>query len=481
MKRRNNSNYVVEEQSRGVGAVASRDLGIASRASGGEIIARERSTGGFPSKSFTHRVGVGLPQPAKTITAVAKVPVQHFAVDNYSGPAYRKNNVNLVVRPGGAKVHAGVILGNPPPAVVALDRQIAAKQGAFSRVHTPRSTLSDFDPVATFQAMPTASDPKLRVDPARVAVTAPKRQLPIAVETPESIAKRQAQEKAYAAVRQAYDQAAGTEAGLAKKGAPAGARAVSLYGGELVITGVLQNGYVHQATLRVKRNARRAKRNARETTVVEEWSIASVPFLPPPLSVVKERNAKFDRIKYQRAFHRACARAYPKGEERTKQDNCAEALRAPSPSPYGSNWKAVAEARLLAFNVDLHWRDRAKVENMDAALNYIKNSATPPETGREHTAVATMKTCDELPDGAIYSIVDHRPDGTMTNIRYMCVDGVAVAIGKGTDKKPRGEEKEKILKDIVEQSPEAVAARNLLIAAGAVGAGVALFFLLRRK
>jgi len=127
MKRRNNSSYVVEEQSRGVGAVASRDLGIASRASGGEIIARKRSTGGFPSKSFTHRVGVGLPQPAKAITAVAKVPVQHFAVDNYSGPAYRKKDVTLVARPGGAKVHAGVILGNPP-----YRRELGTKRLAYA-------------------------------------------------------------------------------------------------------------------------------------------------------------------------------------------------------------------------------------------------------------------------------------------------------------------------------------------------------------
>jgi hypothetical protein len=57
---------------------------------------------------------------------------------SYDKPGSRVVEEELTSRPGGARIIAGVIEGNPPPATVAYERQVSPRRGQYSAVHTPR-------------------------------------------------------------------------------------------------------------------------------------------------------------------------------------------------------------------------------------------------------------------------------------------------------------------------------------------------------
>lgn len=451
MKRRNkNSAYVVEEQSRGVGAIASQDLGLTARASGGEILARKRASGVFPAHRFAFRQGRVLPQPAREVLVRAEVPRQHYALDPYTGPGFRVDDVRLVSRPGGAQVHAGVILGDPPPAVA---------MGQFPSFNFARAT-----PV---------EQPKLNLPvDQRAGVTAPKRGRPASLKSPERL---QEEQRAKKLVRDAYN--AGSP--VSKEGAPSGTRLMSFYKGALKEMGAplgSPTGPIHQVTY-VSNDKR--------------WIIASKPYWTylPSEEEIRRRQAEVRPVAVREILNQAFSLLYPpshglsRDEWKSLKSKYDQALYA-SPPPYGANWKDVVVPRFKSFASSFTYEGyKPDPINTKAALAYIQSQASDPERARPSGGV-----CDGRKDGSIGGIADRRAGPGGARNYYVCEGGVPVPLPPGTEIPDTHEERagfgEKILsaRDEAEKEQQRKQTLNkLLIAGGAVGAATALVLFLRRR
>jgi len=141
------SSYVVQNQSRGVGAVASEDLGAVSRASGRAVMAKSptkslisrRRRGMRPSRFVQGRSGNLLKSPFKSLNAKVVMPaLRKSVVVDVSKMGLKRTLMPIVERPTGV-VPAGLIAGTPSADAI----RVPLATARHSAIHTPAGpTLS---------------------------------------------------------------------------------------------------------------------------------------------------------------------------------------------------------------------------------------------------------------------------------------------------------------------------------------------------